>query len=387
MAVIQYSGLITQIRGKLAGTVFSKFAGGYNMYRKPQPRKVGSDNQQASRVFWAAFAGVWRTLTEMQRQDWRFVANNTPVYNRLGELTTINGFAWYMRYNQFLRDAGLGIRRSIATTLNPAYALSMTVDQAIVDLQDDGFYLATFDATLTVIASSVNPNVAVLYASQPQPYPDFQYHQSWYRFAIVPIAANVAEESEIAVNLSNILMPRGWRWFENGFTRFKLECVNLESAQWSPGATSTDQVTPEPPVSFPTLATPDPLAESALMYLGPTGGYWLLYWARTAGTENPADYQIELGLRVAAASEPSPETLDYLTMGTFSLVVNTPFSVIYPGNPSEIDDMGFAAVNAYSGNLPAWTGGQYAWLRARLIHIATNTPGPYWYTGYDYVAI
>jgi hypothetical protein len=236
MARIEYTGLVSQIRGKIAGTVFSKFQGGYSAYRKGSPRKQGSQAQQLVRNYFYAFAAAWKTLTETQRNDWRFVAANTPLYDRLGILRPINGFAYFVKFNQFLAGFMPTPQVSVTTDLEPAYPTSIIAAPATFSISPTGWILDDLEITLTTLGNSVYPNLALVYFSQPIPYNDIVYHGTWYKAAAVPIAANIGASEEIPILLEDVVMPAGFRSNPGALHMMKVVMIAIDSAQFASSA-------------------------------------------------------------------------------------------------------------------------------------------------------
>lgn len=101
MAVIQYSALINQMRGKLGGSVFNKSKNSYTLQRKQQQPVGTRGNQSTVRNRFGNFQRSWKELTNAQRVNWQTTAGNNPARDRFGNLTVLSG------YNQFLKASML----------------------------------------------------------------------------------------------------------------------------------------------------------------------------------------------------------------------------------------------------------------------------------------
>jgi len=100
MANITYGGGITDIRGSIGGTCFSRGAGGAIARARVKPVNPRSTLQTARRARTAYLATYWsKTLTEQQRDDWRAYAAGTTWTNKLGQTIEINGLAAFIRLN------------------------------------------------------------------------------------------------------------------------------------------------------------------------------------------------------------------------------------------------------------------------------------------------
>lgn len=78
MAQIKFGAFVTDMRGKIGGSVFSKNKNGAYAKNKVTPSNPQSGAQMAVRNLLAGFAQQWRTLTETTRQGWIDGAVNFP---------------------------------------------------------------------------------------------------------------------------------------------------------------------------------------------------------------------------------------------------------------------------------------------------------------------
>lgn len=102
MALIKFGGGVTDARGAMGGTVFSRGRGGNYMRQNRKPINPRTPTQTTRRANMAYLAKYWSdALTEQQRTDWRAYAAATGWTNKLGEAITINGNAAFARLNSF----------------------------------------------------------------------------------------------------------------------------------------------------------------------------------------------------------------------------------------------------------------------------------------------
>jgi len=100
MALCTFGGGVTEIRGKIGGTVFSRGAGGAIMRKNTMPINPRSPLQNMRRSRVAFLSTYWsKTLTPQQRTDWIAYAQGTTWTNRLGQTIQINGLAAFLRVN------------------------------------------------------------------------------------------------------------------------------------------------------------------------------------------------------------------------------------------------------------------------------------------------
>jgi len=387
MARIEYSGIVSQIRGKIAGTVFSKFQGGFSAYRKGSPRKQGSHAQQLVRNYFYSFASAWKDLSESQRNNWRFVAANTPLYDRIGILRPINGFAYFVKFNQFLAGFFPTPVINVSVDLAAAYPTSIVAQPATFSISDSGWILDDLTISLTTLGNSIYPNMALVYFSQPIPYNDIVYHGTWYKAIAFNLPPSLGVGFLVEELLTDVIMPAGFRSFPGAIHRLKMVLIAINSAQFAASSLADTINIPIPPVSFPTLASPDPDGENMVVYWSAFDISWSLFWARISGPEDPEDYEILLAVQIAPSSTADPSIISYLTMGTFMLDAAIPFSVIWPFLVSRIEDSGPSLLNAFSGSIPAPSGLNSVFLRLQLRHIASSTLGPIHYQQFSYTQL
>lgn len=96
MAVIQYTAIVNQVRGKLNGSVFNKSANGYTLTSKGQPPATITVDQSSSRARFKSAQQNWKLLSESDRSAWSLFAANNPNRDRFGNETILSGYNKYM---------------------------------------------------------------------------------------------------------------------------------------------------------------------------------------------------------------------------------------------------------------------------------------------------
>ncbi len=104
MAVIKYSALISEMRGKLNGTVLSRNRYAAYAHTKVTPNNPRTTIQQINRSMFAQLSQMWRTLTQEQLDSW-----NTAVYeflktNIFGDSYKPSGINLFIRLNMNLNN-------------------------------------------------------------------------------------------------------------------------------------------------------------------------------------------------------------------------------------------------------------------------------------------
>lgn len=99
---IKYSALVSDMRGKLNGSVASVNKYASYLRNKVTPVNRKSSAQIAVRNFFTTVAQAWRGLTADQRAQWNAGAKNFSRTNIFGDLKQLSGFNLFMRLNQNL---------------------------------------------------------------------------------------------------------------------------------------------------------------------------------------------------------------------------------------------------------------------------------------------
>lgn len=125
MASIKFGSIgISDARGSIGGTVFSRNRGGAYIRQRTTPVNPNTSRQAAIRATFGTVQSSWRGLTEAQRESWRSNAVNFPVKNRLGETITLQGNILFQKCNMVLASAGLPL--SVICSTNPAQMSTLT---------------------------------------------------------------------------------------------------------------------------------------------------------------------------------------------------------------------------------------------------------------------
>lgn len=107
MANVRFGGGVSEIRGSIAGTVFSRNASGAYAKARVKPVNPQTSLQDIIRSIMGTLTNLWSgTLTAAQRAAWELYASNVSMLNRLGESIFLSGFNHYIRSNANLLQAG-----------------------------------------------------------------------------------------------------------------------------------------------------------------------------------------------------------------------------------------------------------------------------------------
>lgn len=122
------SPLISEARGKLGGSVFSRNASGQYVRAKTQPANPQTVSQQANRALFATAAKQWSLLSEATRAQWSGAAAGLVRRDSLGQKFTPSGFNTYLRAYFNIQVYGGG-----AAPTSP-FGAALTPDTAVLTL-------------------------------------------------------------------------------------------------------------------------------------------------------------------------------------------------------------------------------------------------------------
>lgn len=139
MAVAKYGAIVTDIKGKIGGTVFQgSVAGGVmknNAARKSTSGTSKLSKADAGRAFLpqrtiAELSSAWKTLSSGDQLSWKTAAPGFPFTNKFGVQYTPSGFQLYMSVNTNLTVIGQSVMSSAPTPSDlinmPAFGLTWT---------------------------------------------------------------------------------------------------------------------------------------------------------------------------------------------------------------------------------------------------------------------
>lgn len=108
MALLKFGGGITEIRGSMAGNVYSRNRYGAYMRSRTVPTNPNTARQQKVRTSLTELTSRWsQTLTAGQRTAWNLYGANVVMQNKLGENINLSGFNHYLRSNVVLLQCNI----------------------------------------------------------------------------------------------------------------------------------------------------------------------------------------------------------------------------------------------------------------------------------------
>ncbi len=99
MAIVQYTGIVNQVRGKLNGSVFNKSRNAFTMQSKQQQTKGSKGSQSEIRNVFSEVQRSWKVASDTEKSDWGVAAENNPSRDRFGNLTVLSGYNQYIKAN------------------------------------------------------------------------------------------------------------------------------------------------------------------------------------------------------------------------------------------------------------------------------------------------
>lgn len=106
MAIIIPGVAVSQVSGRVGGTIFSRNRGGAYMRNGSIPATVTTPFAQFIKAVIAAQSQAWAGLDESEREQWVEWAAQNPVINRLGQSRTLSGHQAFVKINARLASAG-----------------------------------------------------------------------------------------------------------------------------------------------------------------------------------------------------------------------------------------------------------------------------------------
>lgn len=137
MAVIQYTALVNQIRGKVNGSVLNK-ARTVNTVQKKQQQPVGARGYQSEiRQTFSQGQRFWKELTPVQKQSWQQAADYNPSRDRFGNQVILSG------YNQYIKARVLNSYSGQNTPLQAFAGAAPDVEFEINNVYETAFSLSS----------------------------------------------------------------------------------------------------------------------------------------------------------------------------------------------------------------------------------------------------
>jgi hypothetical protein len=224
MAVIQYTGLVSGMQGKINGSVLSVGRSGQVIYKKPVQRKAPTQRQLMVRGAFSAAASEWMGLSLGEQADWDTIAAANPLPNRFGDLVAVSGYNYFKRMMALAFPYGGGSALIANLTGNAAYEFSPGDSGSETTLTDEGFKFNFFALDAETISDSPVVNQWNIYVSLPVNDPSKPYFKHWYFLGSSFFDANEGIGATLDFVGGNKIMPSGFRTFPGATHLFKGIC-------------------------------------------------------------------------------------------------------------------------------------------------------------------
>lgn len=189
MAKIELGAIVTDVRGKVSGVVFSKNKGGAYVKAKVSSVQPRTPEQIFTRSVFARLSKAYsNTLDNAQRDAWQRLAGNFPSRDIFGNTHVLSALAMFQSVNAVIRHAGLDLLTDPPVNQDVMQMLSITVTATASGPSLD----------VSFLPSPLNGNhVIYIYATPPLP-PAVKYIERRFRFLGVGPLGDISPSSFLA---------------------------------------------------------------------------------------------------------------------------------------------------------------------------------------------
>jgi hypothetical protein len=106
MTKVKFSALVSEMRGKLNGSVFTKNRYGNSLRNKVTPVNRRTASQQSIKAMFTQFSQKWRSLTDAQQKAWNSAVEDFRRNNIFGDSIKPTGSNLYCELNSNLALVG-----------------------------------------------------------------------------------------------------------------------------------------------------------------------------------------------------------------------------------------------------------------------------------------
>lgn len=142
---IKYSVFVSDVRGKLNGSVASKNRYGAYLRNKVTPVNPQTTSQTAVRALLTSLSQAWRSLTDDQRLAWNAAVASFAKTNIFGDIVNPTGINLFIKLNSNLSNVGLP---TINVPPVPEGMIDMGVPAMVFELSSPQFSATFADATI-----------------------------------------------------------------------------------------------------------------------------------------------------------------------------------------------------------------------------------------------
>lgn len=180
MAIIQYTALVNQIRGKLNGSVFNRSRNANTLQSKQMPPKRLSSLQSRHRAVFSSVQRSWKTLSSPNHAAASLAAANNPTVDRFGNEVVLSGYNHWVKANLIRRQAGLEILDQLITSPAPPIYADFIDSTIVWEESGDGLYDVSIGADMDLTGQSNVSWVIMGYISFPTSPGVTNYNGRWF---------------------------------------------------------------------------------------------------------------------------------------------------------------------------------------------------------------
>jgi hypothetical protein len=166
MSLIKWSGLVSEVVGKLNGSVFFRNRYGSVIRNNTTPINNHTPADEIIRAYIYYLSKHWKDLTEIQRAAWRTLATRVTLTNPFGDTYNPTGYNLYISNNMNLKCAGLAFIDDApdhdSPHLFPAFSIIEDIphSELLIDSATGGMYPDTY----WIVFASAGISEGILYA-------------------------------------------------------------------------------------------------------------------------------------------------------------------------------------------------------------------------------
>ena len=166
MAVIRYTGLVSEIRGRLNGSVLNSSKTVFTIGNSPLPSHTVSEERSLSKARFQKVQERWKLESEGDKASWAVLAANVPNRNRFGEEVILSGYNKYMEASLNAAALNTFISKPINTSplAPPNFSELVAVSANYVEVGPGEF---SFSVTVSIIGGDSSQKRIVAEVSKP----------------------------------------------------------------------------------------------------------------------------------------------------------------------------------------------------------------------------
>lgn len=157
---IKWSALVSDVRGKLNGSVASRNRYGSYFRNKVTPTNPQTASQMRVRGIFGAISKLWGQLTDSQRKSWEAFSSEHKFSDIFGDLQTLQGNAMFQKVNMNLHKIKAPLISTPGEVIETPYIVDALTGMNVVD---GGITAAGVDVEFGGIPNA--DSVIVLYAT------------------------------------------------------------------------------------------------------------------------------------------------------------------------------------------------------------------------------